>query len=104
MGTCVYHVAHRGIGQWFKQVMRNAEMTNFTQALYEARELALDRMQEEAMTVDSDGIVGVIIEERTYGWDSHVIDLFAIARAIREVPETASAEPIPSPTFTISLN
>ncbi len=101
MGTCVYHVAHRGIGQWFKQVFRNAEMTNFTQSLYDARELALDRMQEEALGVDSDGIVGVTIEERTYGWDSHVIEYFAIGTAIFGSPES---EPIPSPNFIISLN
>ena len=101
MGTCVYHVAHRGIGQWFKQVFRNAEMTNFTQALYDARELALDRMQEEALGVDSDGIVGVTIEERTYGWDAHVIEYFAIGTAITGSPES---EAIPPPNFIISLN
>ena len=101
MGTCVYHVAHRGVAQWFKQVFRNAEMTNFTQALYDARELALDRMQEEALGVDADGIVGVTIEERTYGWDSHVIEYFAVGTAVTGTPES---EPIPSPTFTISLN
>jgi uncharacterized protein YbjQ (UPF0145 family) len=104
MGTCVYHVAHRGIGQWFKQAFRNTEMTNFTQALYEARELALDRMQEEALSAESDGIVGVTIEERTYGWDSHVIEYFAIGTGIREGVGDSPAEPIPSPMFTISLN
>jgi uncharacterized protein YbjQ (UPF0145 family) len=104
MGTCVYHVAHRGVGQWFKQAFRNAEMSNFTQALYEARELALDRMQEEALASQSDGIVGVTIEERTYGWDSHVIEYFAIGTGIREGAGDGAAEPIPSPVFTISLN
>lgn len=101
MGTCVYHVAHRGIAQWFNQVLQNAEMTNFTQALYAARELALGRMQEESQEVGAKGIVGVKIEERTYGWDSHVIEYFAIGTAI--VP-SGSGQPIPSPTFTISLN
>jgi uncharacterized protein YbjQ (UPF0145 family) len=101
MGTCVYHVAHRGIAQWFKQVMRNNEMTNFTQALYDARELALERMQQEALSAQADGIVGVTIEERTYGWDSHVIEYFAIGTAISS---STGAEPIPSPTFTVSLN
>jgi uncharacterized protein YbjQ (UPF0145 family) len=32
MGNCVYHVAHQGFGQWFKNVGQNVEMTNFTQA------------------------------------------------------------------------
>ncbi|HEY9720455.1 MAG TPA: heavy metal-binding domain-containing protein, partial [Oscillatoriaceae cyanobacterium] len=48
MGTCVYHVAHQTFGQWFKSAMQNTEMTNFTQALYDARELAMERMQHEA--------------------------------------------------------
>lgn len=102
MGTCVYHVAHRGVGQWFKQVLRNAEMTNFTQALYDARELALERMQDEALAVDSRGIVGVTIEERTYGWDAHVIEYFAVGTAI--TPTDGKAEAIPPPGFIISLN
>src|SRR5579884_3121616 len=34
MGSCVYHVAHQGLGGWFKRIGRNAEMPNFTQALY----------------------------------------------------------------------
>ncbi|MEP6756169.1 MAG: heavy metal-binding domain-containing protein [Chthonomonadales bacterium] len=101
MGTCVYHIAHRSMGQWFKQAMRNAEMTNFTQALYEARELALERMQEEAIDADANGIVGVTIEERTYGWDSHVIEYFAVGTAITGSDDSAH---IGNPTFTVSLN
>lgn len=101
MGSCVYHVAHRGVGQWLRQVMRNVEMTNFTQALYDARELALERMQEEALAAESRGIVGVTIEERTYGWDAHVIEYFAVGTAI---VGTGAAESIPSPGFVISLN
>src|SRR5580658_5942800 len=48
MGTCVYHVAHQGLMQSLKQVGKNVEMQNYTQALYDARELALSRMQAEA--------------------------------------------------------
>ena len=48
MGNCVYHVARQGMLASLKQVGRNVEMPNFTQALYEARELAMERMQTEA--------------------------------------------------------
>ena len=48
MGTCVYHIAHRGLGQTLGSVGQNVELPNFTQALYEARELAMTRMQDEA--------------------------------------------------------
>ena len=54
MGTCVFHIAHRGIGQTLGTVGQNVELPNFTQALYEARELAMTRMQDEANALGGD--------------------------------------------------
>ncbi|MGH2857262.1 MAG: heavy metal-binding domain-containing protein [Solirubrobacteraceae bacterium] len=82
MGNCVYHVARQGMMAAFKQVGRNLEMPNFTQALYEARELAMERMQVEADEAQADGIVGARIIERSHGWGSHVIEFFAIGTAV----------------------
>jgi uncharacterized protein YbjQ (UPF0145 family) len=45
LGTCVYHIAHQGVMQSLRQVGQNQEMLQFTQGVYEARELALARMQ-----------------------------------------------------------
>src|SRR5579859_2112934 len=42
MGTCVYHVAHQGLGGFIKKLGQNMEMPNYTQALYDARELAME--------------------------------------------------------------
>src|ERR1700753_332258 len=36
MGSCVYHVAHRGMVQTIGQMGRNVELPNFTEALYSA--------------------------------------------------------------------
>ena len=44
--------------QSLRQIGRNVEMPNFTQALYEARELAMERMQTEADESQAEGIVG----------------------------------------------
>ena len=44
---------------------QNVEMPNFTQALYDARELAMERMQEEAEELQAEGIVGVQLTERS---------------------------------------
>jgi len=44
MGSCVYHVSQRG----FTVGNVNVEMTQFTAAMYEAREIAMERMQSEA--------------------------------------------------------
>jgi len=82
MGTCVYHVAHQGLRTWMRRVGRNVEMPNFTQALYDARELAMERMQAEAEAVQAEGIVGVQLEERSHGWGSHVVEFFAVGTAI----------------------
>src|SRR5207247_11424309 len=59
MGNCVYHVGRRGFLQAMGQMGKNVEMPNYTQALYNARELALERMQADAEAVQAHGIVGV---------------------------------------------
>src|SRR5437016_10669025 len=59
MGNCVYHVAHQSFGQMMRQIGQNVEYPNFTQAIYDARELAMERMQAEAASLGAHGIVGV---------------------------------------------
>jgi uncharacterized protein YbjQ (UPF0145 family) len=81
MGNCVYHVAHQGLRAAWKQIGRNQEMVTYTQALYEARELAMERMQAEASELQAAGIVGARISEGSHGWGSHVIEFFAVAGA-----------------------
>src|SRR5436305_8106701 len=101
MGICVYDDAHQGMGQWFKQVGQNVEMTNYTQALYDARELAMERMQAEAVGLKAHGIVGAQIIERSHGWGSHVIEFFAVGTAVLSVSDTHQ---IPAPALTLLLN
>ena len=101
MGSCVYHVAHQGLRGWFSKVGQNVEMENFTQALYDARELAMERMQAEAQAVKAEGIVGVQIQERSHGWGSHVIEFYAVGTAV--VP-TKAEHTIDQPTLMLSLD
>jgi uncharacterized protein YbjQ (UPF0145 family) len=101
MGSCVYHVAHRGMFQSLKQAGRNVELPNFTQALYDARELAMERMQSEAEALKAEGIVGVQLSERNHGWGSHVIEFFALGTAI--VPHGEDT-PITAPTPVLDLS
>ncbi len=100
MGNCVYHVARQGMLASLKQVGRNVEMPNFTQALYEARELAMERMQTEADELQSEGIVGARIIERSHGWGSHVIEFFAIGTA---VVSTSPDHQIEKPALVLPL-
>ena len=101
MGTCVYHVAHQGLGGWMRRVGRNAEMPNFTQALYDARELAMERMQAEAQALEAEGIVGVALTEGNHGWSSHVIEYFSIGTA---VTPTSEDHHIAAPSLVLNLN
>ena len=101
LGNCVYHVAHQGARTWASRVARNVEMPNYTQALYDARELAMARMQAEAEELEAEGIVGVDLHERSHGWGSHVIEFLAIGTAI--IPTKAEPE-IPAPALILNLN
>jgi uncharacterized protein YbjQ (UPF0145 family) len=101
MGNCVYHVAHQTLGGWFKTVGQNAEMTNFTQGLYDARELAMERMQYEAQMDGAIGVVGADIHESSYGWDTHVIEYFAVGTSV--LPIAGHAAP-PRPALVMSVN
>ena len=100
MGTCVYHVAHQGLLQSLKQTGRNVEMQNYTQALYDARELALSRMQAEAETEQAEGIVGAQVKESSHGWGSHVIEYFAVGTAVKSISDTHT---IQTPTLILPL-
>jgi uncharacterized protein YbjQ (UPF0145 family) len=102
MGSCVYHVAHRGMLQSMAQTGRNVELSNFTQALYDARELAMERMQSEAQEIQAEGIVGVELQEKSHGWGSHTIEFFAIGTAI--VPREGHDESIEPPMPVLDLS
>jgi len=101
MGTCVYHIAHRGLGQALGSAGQNVELPNFTQALYEARELAMTRMQDEANQLEATGIVGVRLEEKSHQWGSHTIEFLALGTAVSKVRDGVT---LPRPTTIISLD
>ena len=101
MGSCVYHVGRRGPLKTVSQTGRNVELPNFTQALYDARELAMQRMQSEAKELGAEGIVGVSLSERTHGWGSHVIEFFSLGTAIVRSGDPTTIEP---PVPVLDLN
>ena len=101
MGNCVYHVAHRGAVQAMSQAYRNVELPNFTQALYTARELAMERMQYEARQVAAEGVVGVQIIEKNHIWGHHAIEFFAIGTAVTRYREGG---PLARPRIVLTLD
>jgi uncharacterized protein YbjQ (UPF0145 family) len=92
MGACVYHIAHLGFMQALKQVGRNQEMTVYTEATYAARELALERMQADAMSHGGVGIVGARVEESTWGWGANAIEFFAVGTAVASAEDGSNQQ------------
>ncbi len=101
LGTCVYHIAHQTFRQTLQQSGMNTEIGVFTQGVYEARELALSRMQAEAAEAGASGIVGVNFEINNFIWGEHGTEFFATGTAIRKRPD---AQRMPAPTFTLGLD
>src|SRR5262249_9456308 len=105
LGTCVYHIAHQSALQSLRQMGRNQEMLIFTQGIYEARELALVRMQAEASQFGASGIVGAPVEVKNHIWGEPATEFLATGTAIRrlsaehQLPATS-----PKPTFTLGLD
>src|SRR5271156_1833908 len=104
MGSCVYHVAHRGFFAAVAQAGQNVELTNFTAAMYDAREIAIERMQHEAKAAKAEGVVGVEIHEGSHSWQSHVIEFFAIGTAVVPLHEEIAPERIQDPIMVLSVN
>jgi uncharacterized protein YbjQ (UPF0145 family) len=105
LGVCVYHIAHQSVMQSLRQAGRNQEMLVFTQGIYEARELALARMQAEAAQASSSGIVGVDVAVSNHVWGEHATEFLATGTAIRRLgQEHRLPETSPKPTFTLGLD
>jgi uncharacterized protein YbjQ (UPF0145 family) len=104
MGSCVYHVAHRGLLSSLNTIGRNVELENFSSAMYEAREIAIERMQHEASAAKAEGVVGVDIHEGSHNWKTHVIEFFAVGTAVLPLEKEIAPEQIADPIMVLSVN
>jgi uncharacterized protein YbjQ (UPF0145 family) len=101
MGTCVYHIAHQRVGQMLRNVGQNVELPQFTQGMYDARELAMGRMQAEARARGAEGIVGFNLTEHGHAWGGHATEFFAIGTAVRPLRDDHVVTP---PSMVVPLN
>jgi uncharacterized protein YbjQ (UPF0145 family) len=105
LGTCVYHIAHQSAMQALRQAGQNQEMVQFTQGIYEARELALTRMQMEATTAQASGVVGVNVAVSNHVWGEHATEFLATGTAVRRLSdEHRLPDTSPKPSFTLGLD
>jgi uncharacterized protein YbjQ (UPF0145 family) len=112
MGNCVYYVAPQmqqpqgwGQGGWgqpgWQQQQQNMELVGPTQAFYDARELAMERMQVEAEELGAEGIVGVTVDESNHTWGVNVLEFSAIGTAVKPI---RADHQIARPQLVLSVN
>lgn len=85
MGASIYHVGLQ-YGNW----RQSMELEVLTAAMYNARELAIDRMRTEAHALKADGIVGVHLAIQQHAWGAGELEFVAQGTAV------TSKDPNPS--------
>ena len=100
VGSSIYH-----IGIQTRKWGQSQELNKLTEAMYTARELAMNRMEEEAQELDADGVVGVNVAVNNHVWGEHATEFLATGTAIRRLAdEHKLPETSPKPTFTLGLD
>src|SRR5439155_17784008 len=78
IGSSIYHVGSQ-VGSY----NQNQELGYLSQAMYNARFLAMSRMEAEADALGADGIVGVRVTFKQYEWGPALAEFIAIGRAVK---------------------
>ena len=99
MGTSIYHVGIQLAG-W----NQSQELQVLSQAMYNARELAIERMKVEADALHADGVVGVRLQIQMYAWGQDVLEFVAEGTAVRSVTAPGSDKLSDGSPFTSDLS
>jgi len=89
-GASFVYAPRRSATTSLKQTRENVELSNFTEAMYSARELAMERMQQTAITMGGTGIVEVKVSEGPMPFARHAIGFSAWGTAVRLASEAHS--------------
>jgi uncharacterized protein YbjQ (UPF0145 family) len=85
-GASFVHAPRRSAATALQQRTQNVELTNFTEALYAARESAMERMQSSALRVGATGVVAAQIHEGPMYFANHAIGFTAWGTGISPAP------------------
>lgn len=78
LGSSIYHIGWQRV-----RTTKNEELQVISRAMYDARRLAIHRMEQEAAALDGDGIVGVRMEIKRYDWGPDLLEFLFIGTAVR---------------------
>ena len=114
MGNCVYGLDPRELRKYRG---KDTEITPFTQAFFDARETAMDRLQQDLFrefaphSIDAPaGIVGMTVSESTYGGGGAsgppIVEFTALGTAIAPLQpdDPRRATELPKPTLVVPLD
>ncbi|HTZ10005.1 MAG TPA: heavy metal-binding domain-containing protein [Acidimicrobiales bacterium] len=82
-GASFVYAPRRSAGTSIRQTGANVELTNYTQAMYAAREAAMERMQQTAIVMHGAGIVEVKVTEGPMPFAGHAIGFSAWGTTVR---------------------
>lgn len=91
----------RGAKEWASQQRQNLELPNLTEALYQAREGAMARMERAARATGADGVINVKLREGPLGYNARVMQFIAVGTAVHLREE--AHRPI-SPVMVVPLD
>ena len=86
-GASFVYAPRRSAGTAMKQTRQNVELTNYTEAMYSARESAMEKMQHSALEVGGQGVVQVKVTEGPMSFARHAIGFTAWGTAVKLVAE-----------------
>jgi uncharacterized protein YbjQ (UPF0145 family) len=86
-GASFVYAPRRSMGTTMKQSGQNVELTNFTEAMYAARESAMERMQAAAIDLGGSGVVEVKVTEGPMGFAGHAVGFTAFGTVVRLIAD-----------------
>jgi uncharacterized protein YbjQ (UPF0145 family) len=87
-GASFVYAPRRTAGAALRQQTQNVELTNFTEAMYSARESAMEHMQRSALDAGGQGVVAVHVTEGPMSFARHAVGFTAWGTAVRLHAET----------------
>jgi uncharacterized protein YbjQ (UPF0145 family) len=87
-GASFVYAPRRRAGAAMKQSTQNIELTNYTEAMYSARESAMERMQSSALQAGGQGVVEVKVTEGPMSFAKHAVGFTAWGTAVTLVADT----------------
>ena len=87
-GASFVYAPRRTAGTAMKQTRQNVELTNYTEAMYSARESAMEKMQRSALHAGGQGVVEVKVTEGPMSFARHAVGFTAWGTAVRLVAES----------------